>query len=118
MVFLVRRLTGGVDAEASDIEYEGANLVLGSSDNAGVALPGLDGDVIVKSGKGGSCSISGRGVRLQIDDKEVSSGRLSVGDSASAGGYRILIIDPPTGFDTALQVEAVERHAQRLHFDL
>lgn len=108
MVFLVRRLTGGVDAEASDIEYEGANLVLGSSDNAGVALPGLDGDVVVKSGKGGSCSLSGRGVRLQIDDKEVSSGRLSVGESASAGGYRILIIDPPTGFDTALQIEAVE----------
>ena len=105
MYFLIRKLTGGADAEAVDSEYSGDRLVLGASDNAAVVLPGLTGEIVV-SGKGdGACTVTGRGLQLRLDGSEVARATLPVGGEVNAGDYLLRVLDPPAGFDVALQLE-------------
>ncbi len=104
MYFLVRRLTGRGGSEALETDYEGNALTLGTESM--VQLPGVEGALQLDPAGDGGAKLSSRKARVTMDGKEVRSAKLAVGDVFELPGYTLQLIQPPGGFDLALQVTA------------
>src|SRR5262245_14736672 len=103
----VRRSADG-SPEYQDTELDAAAVTIGSAPDRAIQLLG---DVV--EARHAELRLSGSRVRVTssarrpilLNDKEVRSGTLVAGDVVMIGGHRITMLEPPSGFDLALQLE-------------
>jgi predicted CXXCH cytochrome family protein len=106
---LLRELREGPDGipEYHDTELTGDELTIGSAADQRIQLLGRavapEHAVIRKSGTQLEIQ-SRRGQRVRVNDEQVSSAKLAVGDVVEVGGHRLTIAEPPGGFDTAIEL--------------
>jgi hypothetical protein len=110
MNVLIRSVRTGADGvtEAQDSEAQVDTITIGSAADRTIQLLGRD--VAAKhaaiSASGSELKIRCAGAaRVRVNDAEVRSSPLKVGDRIELGGHRLRIIAPPAGFDVALEVQ-------------
>ena len=108
MYYLIRKKTGGSNSEALDTEYDSARLTLGDTATVQVQLPGLGGVLEVEGKGGGGAKFNARKLPCTLNGKACSKGVLTLADKLEVAGYEMEVIEPPQGFDFALQVTAME----------
>lgn len=110
MNILIRQLRtgpGGV-IEAHDSEVQAEVVTLGSAADRAIQLLGRDvaGKHAKISAARSTLKISCvRGRRVRVNDREVSSAALAVGDRIELGGHRLRLIAAPAGFAVAIEVQ-------------
>ena len=119
MRFLVRRATDS--APTSDQAYEGDVLLLGTSTESDVLLPGLRGTIRLTAGKQGVLNFSIKGGHGAFAGRSVNKGQLSTDTQLEVDGYVIQAIDAPGGFDAGLaitgSVDASKLWREQLDFE-
>jgi predicted CXXCH cytochrome family protein len=110
MQVLIRQLRTGSDGtvEAQDSEALTDVVTLGSAADCTIQLLGRD-----IAARHAEISAAGsklrvqcrRGRRIRVNDREVSAAPLAAGDRLELGGHRLRLVAPPTGFDTAIEVQ-------------
>jgi hypothetical protein len=110
MNILIRQLRRGPDGvvEAQDSEAHADVVTLGSAADRTIQLLGRD--VAARhariSAAGSKLRISCQGGRpIRVNDRDVSSSALVVGDWIGLGGHRLRLISPPAGFDLAIELQ-------------
>src|SRR5262245_13714515 len=109
MEALLRELREGPDGipEYHDTELRAEALTIGSAADRQIQLLGRsiasEHAVIRKSGERLTLECR-RGLRVRLNDREVSSGKLERGDTIELGGHRLTVVEPPAGFDVAIEL--------------
>jgi hypothetical protein len=110
MHVLIRSLRTGTDGiiEAQDAEAQVDAISLGSAADSTIQLLGREVTAhhasIRRSGDKLKISCA-RGQRVRVNDTEVRSAVLEIGDRIDIFGHRLQIIRPPAGFDGALELQ-------------
>lgn len=110
MEALLRQLKDGPDGvlEYNDTELTADSLTVGSAANCSLQLLGeavAPQHAAIRISGGGQASIACRpGQRLQLNGAQVTSSSLRVGDRIEIGGHQLQLVDPPMGFDLAIEV--------------
>jgi predicted CXXCH cytochrome family protein len=106
---LLRELREGPDGipEYHDTELSAETLTIGSAADRQIQLLGRsiapEHAVIRKSGERLTLECR-RGLRVRLNGRDASSGKLELGDVIELGGHRLTVAEPPTGFDVALEL--------------
>lgn len=114
MEALLRELREGPDGipEYHDTELSAELLTIGSAADQQIQLLGRaiapEHAAIRKSGQRLLIECR-RGLKVRVNDQEASSSRLADGDVIELGGHRLTIVEPPTGFDTAIELRPNDR---------
>jgi hypothetical protein len=110
MNVLIRQLRAAPDGivEAQDAEAVVDVVTLGSAADRTIQLLGRE--VAAKHARisaagSGFRVTSTRGRRVRVNDRDVASASLAVGDRIELGGHRLRIIAPPAGFDLGVEVQ-------------
>ncbi len=103
MYFLVRRLTGRGANESLEQDYQGDLLSLGSGGL--VELQGVDGVLELSPTKDGA-SFEARKVEVSVHGESRRKGTLAMGDVLVLPGFEIQLVNPPGGFDLAIELRA------------
>jgi predicted CXXCH cytochrome family protein len=89
-----------------DIEIAADEIAIGSDPSAEIQVAGGDIEerhlVLRAAGKGTLNYQCTRGASVSVRDKQMSKGKLVVGDSLLLQGHRFVVIAAPSGFDAAL----------------
>lgn len=110
MQVLVRLLRPGPDgiSELQDTELETEAVTLGSAADRGIQLLGAtvapEHAVIRRAGQALSITAR-RGRRVIVNGQPRSRATLKIGDAVEIGGHRLTLVEPPAGFDLAIQIE-------------
>ncbi|HTV96483.1 MAG TPA: FHA domain-containing protein [Steroidobacteraceae bacterium] len=110
MNVLIRQIRAGPDGipEAQDAEAEVDVVTLGSAADRTIQLLGREvagRHAQIGAQRSGFKIICSRGRRVRVNDREVSSAALALGDRIELGGHRLRLIAPPAGFDVAIEVQ-------------
>ncbi|HEX3395917.1 MAG TPA: hypothetical protein VHS76_04390, partial [Steroidobacteraceae bacterium] len=110
MKVLIRYLRRGPDgiSEAQDFEVETRAVTLGSAADRTIQLLGraVGAQHATLAGVGSTFKVScARGRRVRVNDREVRSAALGVGDEILIAGHRLHLINPPAGFDLGVEVQ-------------
>jgi predicted CXXCH cytochrome family protein len=106
---LLRELREGPDgiAEYYDTELSGDELTIGSAADQRIQLLGRavapEHAVIRKTGAQLEVQCR-RGQHVRVNEEQVGSAKLTLGDVIELGGHRLTIATPPAGFDTAIEL--------------
>lgn len=110
---LLRELKAGRDGitEYHDVELTGRELAIGAGADQAIQLLGRSvapaHAVIRKSGA--ALAIECRGAnRVHVNDREVRTARLAIGDVITLAGHRLTLADAPAGFDVAIELQPNE----------
>jgi len=107
---LIRNLRAGPEGvtEAQDSAAQVDLLTIGSAADQTIQLLGREVAArhAVIAATGSTLRISAqRGARVRVNEREVGSAALAVGDRIEIGGNQLRIISPPAGFDVAIEVQ-------------
>jgi hypothetical protein len=108
---LLRQLKTGADGvvEYHDTELSADSLTIGSSAECSIQLLGEavgSQHAIIRS-VGGAVSITCRtGRRVRLNGATVSASALKLGDKLEIGDHQLQLVEPPMGFDLALEIRA------------
>ncbi len=103
----VRRRTDGT-VEFHDTEFAGEVLTIGSGVGQGIQLLGLAvaaAHARIASSPAGISIACSRGKTVNLNGGETKAAALSVGDVITLASHRLQLIEAPTGFDLALEIE-------------
>jgi predicted CXXCH cytochrome family protein len=109
MQALLRQCKDGPDGvtEYTDTEVSGDSLTIGSAADCTVQLLGeaVAPEHAVIRGAAGRITLSCRaGQRVRLNGEPTGSATLNVGDLLEIGGHRLKLVDPPMGFELALEI--------------
>ena len=110
MDILLRQLKDGPDGrvEYHDTELSAEYLTIGSSASCSIQLLGEAvgaQHAVSRGSRGGSITLScRRGHRVRLNGALVGTASLKLGDSLEIGGHRLSRVEPPMGFDLALEI--------------
>jgi predicted CXXCH cytochrome family protein len=103
----VRQRTDGA-TEYHDTEFAGEALSIGSGVGQGIQLLGLAvaaAHARISKSPAGIAIACSRGRTVMLNGRETHGAAVSVGDVITLAGHRLKLIEPPSGFDLALQIE-------------
>jgi len=114
MFFLVRKSVLGSSDEFQDLDFDVQELLIGGDESSTVVLDELpDGVLTVKAKDESNAQFScSEDLTLNSNGKASTSGNLTKGVLYKLGVYDIEIINPPTGFDFAINVLRSKRKAE------
>ncbi len=106
MFFLVRKSVLGSLDELQDLDFDVKELLVGSNDSNNVILEDLEeGTLTIKALNGSTAQFSCTGeLQLSLDKKSTKTGKLKKGTVYQLGVYDLEVIQPPTGFDFAINI--------------
>jgi predicted CXXCH cytochrome family protein len=110
MDVLLRELRQRADGapDYHDTEFAGDVLSIGSGVGQGIQLLGLAvaaAHARISRSSAGITIACSRGSTIAVNGRETRGATLSVGDVITLAGHRLQLIEPPSGFDLALQIE-------------
>ena len=111
MDVLLRQVRQGADGgvEYQDTELSADSLSVGSAADCTIQLlgEGVAPRHATIRGGGAQLSISCfRGRKIAINGTLTTASPLKVGDLAEIGGNRLRLVEPPAGFEAAIEIEA------------
>ena len=111
MDVLLRQVRQGADGgiEYQDTELSAESLSVGSAADCTIQLlgEGVAPRHASIRGAGTQLSIScSRGCRIAINGTRTSAAALKTGDLVEIGGNRLRLVEPPAGFEAAIEIEA------------
>src|ERR1700722_10838952 len=106
---LLRQIKDGPDGtpEYHDTEFSADNLTIGSAADCSIQLLG---DAVAPQHAlirkvGGNIQLAGRaGQRVTLNAVPVSAAILKIGDKLEIGGHQLELVEPPLGFELALEI--------------
>ncbi len=105
---LLRYVRDGLDGqpETTDVEVQVEELTVGSASRATLQLIGRDlrPEHAVLRLRNGRLWLTASGPAIEVNGSAVESAPLATDDLIVMGGHRIRVLDPPSGFDAALEV--------------
>lgn len=112
MDVLLRELREGPDGipEYHDTEIAADELTIGSAADQRIQLLGRSvagRQAVIRKAGSGLEVISKRG-KVRVNLKRVVSAKLAVGDIVGIGGHQLKVVQPPGGFDAALELRMLD----------
>lgn len=106
---LLRQLKEGPDGvpEYHDTELKTENLTLGSAPDCSVQLLGeavAAEHAVIRSANRSATITCRSGQRVILNGKPVTSSALNLGDRLEIGGHQLQLVEPPMGFELALEI--------------
>jgi hypothetical protein len=106
---LLRQLKDGPDGvlEYHDTELSAETLTLGSAADCSIQLLGeavAPQHAVIRSINRGLSITCRAGQRVLLNGKPVTSAALKLGDRLEIGGHQLQLVDPPLGFELALEI--------------
>src|SRR5579864_7799288 len=106
---LLRQLKDGPDGvpEYHDTELSADSLTIGSAANCSIQLLGegiAPSHAVIRSVSGKITIACRAGQRVSLNGASVSTATLALGDRLEIGGHQLQLVDPPIGFELALEI--------------
>ncbi len=104
MELLLRRNLAGTGGDTVDHELSGARLRIGATERCDFQLPGLPAVLTVRAARGGALRLETGERALRDGGKLRNRTTLAPGGTLEFAGVTLRLIDPPAGFDAALEI--------------
>jgi predicted CXXCH cytochrome family protein len=109
MEVLVRHVRQGTDGASGylDMAVAADSISIGSAADSLIQLLGravAAKHAQIQSARAGFRIVCRRGCRVDVNGARQASALLAIGDRIELGGHRLTLIQPPTGFDIAIEV--------------